>query len=177
MWWGAGPGCLRQCQGHVWCPASSEPCSPALPSATGFFTAHSVSESKRTGKNFWGALVRGCRPWKESITFLESEGGSKLSQRMGFKTSCLVSLSRLVLGSSPKPRLVVLDSQSEVPNAALDSTTSFSWLLHLKRRSYSICPSASAWLVQSRPSLLKLRIRWCSVKSSLSRKKFQAKSA
>lgn len=80
-----------------------------------------------------------------------------------------------MLGSSLKRGLVVLDSQSEVPNAALDSTGagSFSWLWHPRRRSY-ICPSASARLVQSRPSLLTLRIRWYSVKSSLSRKTFLA---
>lgn len=141
-----------------------------------FFTAYSVSDSKRTGKNFWGTFVQGCRSWKESTAFLESWGGSKLSQWMGFKTSplLLVFPSRLVLGSPLKQGLVVFDSQSDVPNAVLDSAGSFSWLWHLKKRSYNICPSASAWHVQIRPSLLKLRIEWYSVKSSLSRKKFQA---
>lgn len=66
-----------------------------------------------------------------------------------------------------------MGSQSEAPSAALDSTGSLSWLWRLQRRSYRICPPAPAQHVQSGPSLLKLRIRLYSVKSSPSKKKFQ----
>lgn len=81
----------------------------------GFFTAYSVSESTGSSKNFWGMFVQAVDPGRNASPSWRAEAWD-LNPAL---CSCCWAAPR-------EQGLVVLDSQSEVPKAALDSTGSFS---------------------------------------------------